>query len=108
MSKMTSETPQGKWLGGTQKNSFWLCCAEPLAERRKSGISGNWHRPKPIPWGRNSWESWERGKMSQRQNEGREYTDLGLDLGEREKPVACHASVLALVMIDEARVEAEM
>ena len=38
----------------------------------------------------------------------RECTDLGLDLGEREEQVVCHASVLALVMTDEARREAEM
>ena len=38
----------------------------------------------------------------------REYIDLGLDLGEREEQVACHASALALVMTDEARREAEM
>ena len=36
----------------------------------------------------------------------RECTDLGLDLGEREVQVVCHASALA--MIDEARREAEM
>ena len=36
----------------------------------------------------------------------REYTDLVLDLGEREKQVACHASPLAIR--DEARREAEM
>ena len=37
-----------------------------------------------------------------------EYTDLGLDLGEREEQVACHASALALQMTNEARREAEM
>ena len=36
----------------------------------------------------------------------REYTDLGLHLGEREEQVVCHASALA--MTDEARREAEM
>ena len=35
----------------------------------------------------------------------RECTDLGLDLGEREEQVVCHASVLALAMTDEARQE---
>ena len=34
--------------------------------------------------------------------EMREYTYFGLDLGEREEQVACHASALALVMTDEA------
>ena len=38
----------------------------------------------------------------------RECTDLGLDLGEREEQVACHASALDLAMTDEARREAEM
>ena len=37
-----------------------------------------------------------------------ECIDLGLDLGEREEQVACHASALALAMTDEARREAEM
>ena len=36
----------------------------------------------------------------------REYTDIGLDLGEREEHVACHSSALA--MTDEACREAEM
>ena len=38
----------------------------------------------------------------------RESTDLGLDLGEREEQVVCHASALALAMTDEARREAVM
>ena len=38
----------------------------------------------------------------------RECTDLGLDLGEREDQVVCHASALALAMTDEAHQEAEM
>ena len=38
----------------------------------------------------------------------RKYTDLGLDLGEREEQVVCHATALALAMTDEARREAEM
>ena len=33
----------------------------------------------------------------------REYTDLRLDIGEREEQVACHASALALAMTDKAR-----
>ena len=54
-----SETPQGMWLGGAQRGSLWFCYAEPLAEKRKSGISGKRHRLKPIPW-KNNWESWKR------------------------------------------------
>ena len=38
----------------------------------------------------------------------KECTDLGLDVGEREEQVICHASALALVMTDEAHREAEM
>ena len=38
----------------------------------------------------------------------RECTDLGLDLGEREEQIVCHASALALAMTDEARQEVEM
>ena len=38
----------------------------------------------------------------------RKYTDLGLDLGERQEQVACHASTFALAMTEEARREAEM
>ena len=40
--------------------------------------------------------------------ERREHTDLGLDIGEREEQVVCHASVLALAMTDRVRREAEM
>ena len=32
-----------------------------------------------------------------------EYTDLGLDLGERDKQVIYHASALALAMTDERK-----
>ena len=55
------------------------------------------------------------GKLGEKENEEeepaterkREYTDLGSDLSEREEQVACHASALALVMTDEARLEVE-
>ena len=50
-SKQTNGTPQDStWLGGAQRGSLWLCYAGPLAEKRKSEISGKRHRPKPIPW----------------------------------------------------------
>ena len=49
------------------------------------------------------------GKVRRGGRQGRrEYTDLGLDLGEREEQVICHASALALAMTDEARREAKM
>ena len=38
----------------------------------------------------------------------REYTDLGLDLGERNEHVACHASGLALALTDKACQKAQM
>ena len=49
------------------------------------------------------------GKLGEKENEKeepaterrREYTELGLDLGEREEQVVCHASALALAMTDE-------
>ena len=50
----TSETPQSTWLGGAQRGSLWLYYAGPLAEKRKSEIAGKRHRPKPIPWEKNS------------------------------------------------------
>ena len=56
------------------------------------------------------------GKLGEEEdNEGeraterrREYTDLRLDLGEREEQVVCHPSALALAMSDETRREAEI
>ena len=36
------------------------------------------------------------------------YTNLGLDLGERKKQVACHASAMALTMTDEVCREVEI
>ena len=51
-SKRKSEVPQGTWFGGARKGSLWLCYVGPFAGRQKSRISGNRHRPKPIPWER--------------------------------------------------------
>ena len=53
------------------------------------------------------------GKLGEEEEEPatkrrREYTDLGIDLGEREEQIVCHVSALALAMTDEARREAEM
>ena len=82
-----------------------------MAEKRKSEIPVKRHRPKPIPWEKNNL-----GKLGEEEDEEdepaierrRECTDLGLDLGEREEQVVCHASALALAMTDEAQQEAEM
>ena len=49
VSRRTSETPLGMWLGGARKGSLWLCYAGSLVERQKSGISGNQQRSNPIP-----------------------------------------------------------
>ena len=57
VSKRTSETAQGTWLGGAQKGSLWALLRGSLAERLKSGISGNRRKSKPIPWEKNSWGS---------------------------------------------------
>ena len=57
-----SETPQDTWFGGAQKTSLWLCYAGLLAEKRKSEISSKRHRPKLIPWQKNSWGNWRRKK----------------------------------------------
>ena len=38
----------------------------------------------------------------------KEYTDLELELGERDEQIACHTSALNLAIIDEACREAEM
>ena len=110
-SKITSKTPQGRWLGGAQRGSLWLRYAEPLAEKRKSGISGKRHRPKPDSLGKEQLR--KLGDEEDKEGEPaierrRECTGLGLNLGEREEQVVCHASALALAMTDEGRREAEM
>ena len=53
------------------------------------------------------------GKLGEEEEEPateqrREYLGLGVDLGEREEQVPCHASALALAMTDEALREAVM
>ena len=56
------------------------------------------------------------GKLGEKEDEEEEsakqrkeeYTDLGLDLGEREEQVDCHASAFALAITDKARWEAEI
>ena len=56
------------------------------------------------------------GKLRQEENEEKEstteqrkkYTDLGLDLGEREEQVACYTTSLGLAMTDETYRKAEM
>ena len=82
-SKRTREISQDTWLGEAQRGSLWLCYAEPLAEKRKSEISGKRHRPKPIPWEK------KLGKEEDEEGEPaiewrREYTVFGFDLSERK------------------------
>ena len=59
-----------------------------------------------------SLEEEQLGKLGEEEEEQateqrKECTDLGLDLGEREEQVVCHASALALAMTEEACREAE-
>ena len=49
VSRRTRESNQGTWLGGARKGSLLLCYAGPLAEKQKSGISGNRRKSKPFP-----------------------------------------------------------
>ena len=68
-----------------------------MAGEQESGILGNRRRPKPTLW-ENSLGKLGEGKDEEEEpatERRREYTDLGLDLGEREEQVACHASALA-------------
>ena len=56
---------------------------------------------------------WKLGEEEDEEDEpaieqGRECTDLGLDLGKKKGQVVCHAAAVALAMTDEARREAEM
>ena len=62
-----------------------------------------------FPWRRTVGEV-RRGerRISCRMKERVAYMDLGLNLGEREEQVACHASALALAKTDEACREAKM
>ena len=96
------------WRGGAQRGSLSLCYAGPLAEKQKSGIFFLSGVDRSRFLGRGAV-----GKLGEEEEEPatkrrREYTDLGLDLGEREEQIVCHVSALALAMTDEARREAEM
>ena len=104
--KKMKKTSQGSWPGGARRSSFWLCYAGTLAERQKSEIFGKQRRP-------NSLEEEQLGKFGEKEIETateqrRKYTNLGLDLDEREEQVACRDSALALAMTDKAHREAEM
>ena len=58
-----------------------LLSGKSLAEKRKSEISGKRHRPKPVPWERNSLGNQERKKTrkeSQRYSEGESIQFLDL------------------------------
>ena len=82
----------GKVASGSAKQGLW-----PRNRKVGSHVSGIDRSRFP---GRRTVRKVRRGR--------RECTDLGLDLGEREEQVVCHASVLALAMTDEARREVEM
>ena len=78
--------------------NLWLCHEKLLDGRQKSGILWNRRTPKPTPWEE------EEPSTEQRM----EYTDLGLDLGEREEQVTFHALALVLTTTDKACREAKM
>ena len=63
-----------------------------------------------FPRRRTVGEIWRGGRRGREPatEQRRVYTDLGLDLGEREEQVVCHASALALAMTDKARRKAEV
>ena len=107
MSRRTSETPQGMWLGGAWKGCLWLCYAGHLDERQKvrSQVIGEDRSRFP---GRGTVGEVRRGgrRASNRAKE-RVYR-FWFNLSKREEQVACHASALALTMTDKARREAEM
>ena len=79
---------------GSATQSLWL--RDGKVRSQVSGIDRS-----RFPW-RRTVRKFRRGGRRGR----RECTDLGLDLGEREEQVVCHATALA--MTDEARREAEM
>ena len=84
---------QGLWLGGRKVDLKYSAKTEADSLREEQlGTLGEKEDEEEEP-------ATERRK---------ECKDLGLDLVEREEQVACHASALALVMTDEARLEAEM
>ena len=100
-SKRTSETPPSTWLGdlrevasGSAAQSLWL--RNGKVRSQVGGIDRS-----RFP-GRRTVRKVRGGGRRGR----RECTDLGLDLGDREEQVVCHASALA--MTDEARRETEM
>ena len=95
-----NKTPQGTWLSRAQNGSLWLCYAGPLAGRRKVESRVISEDQSRFPGSRTV------GKLGNKEDEEkkpeterrREYTDLGLDLGDRKEQIACHVSALALAM----------
>ena len=83
--------------------SLWL--RNGKVESQVSGKDRSWF-PGRRTVGKLGEEKDEEGEPATERR--REYTDLGLDFGEREEQVVCHVSALALAITDEARREAEM
>ena len=81
-----------KLASGFATQDFWL--RNGKVRSQVSGLDQS-----RFPWRKLGKEEEEEPATERR----REYTDLGLDLGEREEQVVCHASALALVMTDEVR-----
>ena len=73
-----------------RKGSFWLCYAGPLTEIQKSGTQVIGEDRSRFPGrgtvGKLGKGGYEEGEPTIEQK--REYTDLGLDIGEREEQVS--------------------
>ena len=89
-----------KVASGSATQGLWL--RNGKVESQLSGIDQSRHP------GRRTVGEIRRGKEEPAIEWKRECTDLGLELGEKEEQVVCHASALALAMTNEARREAEM
>ena len=108
-SKRTSETPQGTWLGGARKVASGSVTQGLWLGDRKVGSQVIGQDRSRYPGRRTIGKLGEKDEKEEPATERRrKYTDFGLDLGEREEQVACHASALALAMTNEACREAEM
>ena len=108
-SRKRNETPHGTWLDGAWKGGLWFCYARSLAWKQKIGILDT--KTEADSLGEE-----QLGKLREEENEDkesaperrRENINLGLDLGDKDEHVVCHALALALAMTDEACRDAEM
>ena len=109
-SRKTNEIPQGTWLRGARKvtsgfvtQSLWLVNGKVGSQAIGKDRS---RLPEEEELKKLREETDEEEKTATEQR--KKYTDLGLELRDRDEQVACHTSVLDLAMRDEACQEAEM